>query len=291
MKQWLLMQTLLLVPDRGYETTMHHFSDGTPYIVDTKSTSHRDDAPICVVNHGVMGHPRRHGVLRTICDVLCGRGWRCVIFYRRGYGNVKLRNLTHLPPYCDTRDFHEFTTSLCARYPCTRRMVAIGTSAGSNMLVRYLGEYADCSPYERAVSMSTAPNMYEFKRSLYKTFLARHMMVSFMRGMAKKHGLVPPDTDDVFEFTKRVMCPNEDLTQFCKNNSCDEFLDQVRVPVLFMISKDDPIVAFQLTRPIIDASKRNLNVRVVVTEHGGHGSWMVGFASSWATSQVVHFLI
>jgi len=53
-----------------------------------------------------------------------------------------------------------------------------------------------------------------------------------------------------------------------KNVSCNRFLHNIQVPVMFLIAKDDPITQFGVV-PLNDL-KRNPNFMVGLTEYGGH---------------------
>lgn len=53
-----------------------------------------------------------------------------------------------------------------------------------------------------------------------------------------------------------------------RETSCDRFLHNINIPIMFLMSKDDPITRFKVVPQ--EELKRNPNFIVGVSEAGGH---------------------
>lgn len=96
----------------------------------------------------------------------------------------------------------------------------------------------------------------------------------------------------ILEIDNRITAPAfgfRDAEHYYATQSCNQYLERIRVPALLIQAKDDPLVPFEIfDHP---AFRRNSNLRLIATEHGGH----LGFLSRtqprfWAEETVMEWI-
>jgi len=101
-----------------------------------------DDAPLFLVLHTIEGHSGNHGCwVRDAAE----RGWRVAVFNRRGAGNLPLKTPRFNVLGCPD-DVHCQTRHACGKFPDAKFVGMTGLSAGSALLISYLGKYAGKTP-------------------------------------------------------------------------------------------------------------------------------------------------
>lgn len=98
------------------------------------------DSPILIVCHGLTGCSLG---MRSFCQRALRHGFRPVVFNKRGHGGVALAT-PKLQAFGDISDIDEVIEDIHARYPEAVK-VGAGFSAGSGLLVSYLGEKGTAS--------------------------------------------------------------------------------------------------------------------------------------------------
>jgi len=170
-----------------------------------------------------------------------------------------------------------------------RPVFLAGFSLGGNVALKLAGELGErargliagvcgvSTPIDLAVCVR---RMEEPRNRLYEVRFLR----SLRRRMQVKHqcdpARFPLDGIDrvrsVREFDDRFTAPAfgfRDAAEYYETQSSIRFLDRVRVPVLLIQAKDDPVVPFEpFTRSAVAA---NPNIQLLATDYGGH----VGFLS------------
>ncbi|EDO34154.1 predicted protein [Nematostella vectensis] len=76
-------------------------------------------------------------------------------------------------------------------------------------------------------------------------------------------------------FCRRMAC-FDDLIEFYQHNSSSNYLHNVKLPLLLLNARDDPIVPEQLYVSPKKHVHENPNAMFVVTEHGGHLGYYEG---------------
>eukprot|EP00667_Euglena_gracilis_P009646 EG_transcript_9806 len=257
------------------------------------------DVPIVFVLHGIDGNAKK-AYARHMAKVMRKRGWRAVVPTRRGC-NPEIHN-QRCYEYQDP-DFAVLVEHVAQKYP-KARLFAVGLSAGSNIVTKYVGVNGKACRLSGAVSMA---NGYDFdagtklltqswfwNRAILHTarrqFYYRHEWV-YVAPESPLRGLVSPDavrkSKNFREFDEAFRLPLhnfETLEEFYKVQSCLHDLAGIARPMLFLHAEDDPISAPTL----IPFARLYANPHCVValTHRGGHLGWAQGWfpfsRSTWA---------
>lgn len=211
------------------------------------------DAPIVLVLHGLEGYIRRPyawGVLSRLFD----RGVRGVGLNFRGCGGEPNR-AARFYHAGDTGDLAFVVEHLRRRYP-GRTVGAIGFSLGGSVILKYLGERGADSPVAAAATICVPFDLATscdrigrgFMGGLYTTYFLR----SLRRKIRAKQAVLDETIDTgpalhartLREFDDALTAPLHgfaDADDYYARSDARAFLPRIRVPVLLIQSRDDPI--------------------------------------------------
>ena len=224
-----------------------------------------------------------------VCWEANQRGYRPVVFNRRGHGDVPLTT-ARLQSFGDTSDLREAIRYI-RRTNKGSQLSAIGLSTGCGLLVSYLGDYGSSTDLEAAACISP---MYDHQELIknprqpyhwlnlqkYKYFLTKHCQ---MLGNAI-------DLDNAFatsslsQWEKTVygrMSKLEDEDDYWDENNPLREVDEIAVPLICINSTDDPVSPAEQIP--FDLFTTLPNLLLVTTKTGGHCGFYEGFnPKSWA---------
>ena len=236
--------------------------------------------------------------LSDICEEALARKFRPVVFARRGHSDTPLTT-RRLQGFGETGDLEEAMRFLHHSYPHAD-IAAMGFSAGSGLLLSYLGEVGQASLVSSAVCVSPYYDAEElFRQDKFpqpynwlltqklKTILARHPcldhVIAFDAAM---------ESESVRQIDERVyvqLNKFSSLEGYWKDNNPMRSVGGISIPVLCINALDDPIcpkdkIPFSLF-------KNSSNLLLVATEKGGHcGFFESPFPESWANKLACDYL-
>lgn len=109
-----------------------------------------DDAPLLLLLHTITASSRELFGLAPLILAARARGWRAAVHVRRGCGGLEVPAGGRWNPFGCAHDLRDALDAAAAAYPAAPYKAAIGISAGSAVLSRYLGEF---SPHAHASSL------------------------------------------------------------------------------------------------------------------------------------------
>lgn len=186
-----------------------------------------------------------------------------------------------------------------ARYPLLP-IYAIGSSAGSSLLVRYLGEHSDNSLIDAASVISAG---YDFERSLFypksiPDYIITNKIKNFFLYSNKEvlcnyNKVVYNKLKNVknirewhhyqWQFSKK----SSNKKEYFLYNNPSNVIKKVTQPILYINAMDDFMFPRDLVYRYIDLIYSNPNKIIVHTERGSH----LGFYKGWIPSSWAHDLI
>ncbi|XP_043221088.1 abhydrolase domain-containing protein 2-like [Amphibalanus amphitrite] len=246
----------------------------------------------------------------------CMHGYRCVVLNHLG----ALRSVKVTSPrifcYGRTEELDVMLKSHVTRYPTTQ-MVLVGFSMGGNIVTKYMGQpgvrrapnilgaVSICQGYDAQRCVSSLLWWREFRRFYLhmmtenmKSIIMRHRGVLFTEDAKARHQL---DERKVFmaatlsefdEAYSRRVNGYKTLEEFYRDNSSLTFLDGIDAPMVFINSRDDPIVPSVILEDVRRHCKSHDRTLLVETEHGGHlgfyeGGFLVPHSVTWMDRLVV----
>jgi len=244
--------------------------------------------PLVVVFHGLEGSVKSHYAHRLLS--LCkSMGWPAVIMHFRGCSGEpnRLSRAYHSGETSDARFFLELVTK---RFPYAA-LFAASYSLGGNMLLKYLGEYADEPLLKGAVAISPPLNLSACEARLKSGFsrvYQQHLLSRMKQNLHKKIALIPQLSQqlacdqqleslvDFRSFDQQVTAvlhgfsSADDYYQKC---SAMQYLNLINVPSLIIHAKDDP---FMTQAVIPELEQLSTQVTYELSEYGGHVGFITG---------------
>jgi abhydrolase domain-containing protein 15 len=261
-------------------------------------SSDENSRPILVAIPGLTGDA--HSIY-NLCKTSVRNNFRTVVFNKRGHGNSPMLT-PKLQSFGDASDFREALLYIHKKYS-GRDIVSVGVSAGSGLLVNYLGKYPAFPIIKCGVCVSPGYDAEEmFSKHVMQPY--NYLMVRNLKGILKKHSEVLSQAIDV---KRALSCPNlneyemevygklygyPDLTSYWEDNNPMKFTDHVTVPVLCINSQDDPVCVRGLV-PVDNPTFASKGDKMLAfPKYGGH----VGFISdlsftSWADTVAIEYVI
>ena len=242
--------------------------------------------PVALILHG-LGQNHTAKIIHSLAAHLARSGFIPVVYNRPGCHGTDDQLATPLPVnHGDTEemaDVVEHVYEFCEQQP----VFAIGLSAGSNLLTKYMGERHHPVPIAGGVSVSNGYNLNKAlthlrQRPFYSRVLARlhrntaysqhaHQWASDARVNHEKI-LAATDPADIDRYLTCPLLGFETTEAYYDSIACEPYLPAVRAPLLLLNALDDPCVHPSLL-PGKDVLKNNPNLVLATTSMGGHLGW------------------
>lgn len=257
---------------------------------------HESDGPLVLLVHGLGGTVDSDYVVATAHGLLAA-GF--------GVARVDLRGAGASAEHSVGMYHGGRTEDLAAVVAALDRPTAVmGFSLGGNATIKLLGEHtpgvvagvAVSTPLDLAVG---AEHLHHRTAGLYERFLLRRLRAEALRPGARytpqeRARIMAART--IVEFDNAVTAPRHgwrDAGEYYAVNSSIRYLPSVRVPLLVIHAKDDPMVPLG---PYLSVDWGSLpTTRLILTEHGGHVGfhgpgrhpWYVGVAAQFLSRSAV----
>jgi predicted alpha/beta-fold hydrolase len=295
---WLLARDAI-APALKYERTeILRMSDGGTTALDWIGLDAPPSSPTLVVLPSIGGDAQ--SMRHIVRDLRRSTGWRIVVCTRRGHGDLPLTT-PQLNTMGSTHDLREQLAHIRETFPDSP-LHAIGVSAGSALLVRYLGEegassqirsaVAYCPGYDISVAWTRAHPRYSrlMARRLKQYFLARHASALQHFG-SYKAALATTDLTGLHEQLYEI-AGYPDYAGYLRGSNPVLVMDQVAVPVMIINSLDDPVCVAANAADHVEAVRGVPDALLVRTAHGSHCAFFEGWSPrSWANRLMAGYLL
>lgn len=293
---WLVLKDKFTPPlhyDRHETLTMS--DGGTTSLAWLDSTSN-PATPTLVVLHTIAGSP--HSMRAFVRHLHHSTGWRVVVCTRRGHG------LPFTAPRYNTMghvsDLREQLAAIEQQFPQSP-LYGIGVSAGSALLVRYLGEEKEASLLNAGVAYCPGYDIgvaFARVQPFYSRMMAKTMKEEFIAPYNKQFGPLPSATSalaatDLAELHTDLheIAGFSSQAEYLSNTNPVTVMPNITVPLLALNADDDPVCVKEnaiehehmvLTMPAA------LQVR---TQRGSHCAFFTGWQPhSWAHDLISEYL-
>lgn len=254
------------------------------------------DTPTIVVLHTITGSPQ--SMAELVQDLHAATGWRIALCLRRGHGGLPL-STPRLNILGCTADLREQLQFIRERFPASP-LYAVGSSAGSGVLVRYLGEEGEASPFRAAFAYCPGYNTNE-------GFARVHPFYSRMMAKKLARQLVAPHLQTVTHLpTTAQLLSAESLADFHRHMyelagyaTYEEYdaasnpmhvFSTIKTPLMILNAEDDPVCRIGNVLPYLDRMQQMPDIILVATAQGSHCAHYEGWsARSWSARLMGHY--
>lgn len=248
-----------------------------------------ETTPTIVLIHTISGSP--DSMAELVRDLGLKTGWRIVLCLRRGHGQLPLLTPRFNMVGC-TEDFRGQLAHIRERFPDSP-LYAVGTSAGSGLLVRYLGEEGGDAPFKAAFAYCPGYDTgtcFDNVHPRYSRIMAKKMVRQFvcpnesvLSSLRTADSLLTAtDLGDLYQKLYEL-AGYDDYPSYDQNTNPMNVFEDIRIPLMVLNAEDDPICHINNLEPWRDRMKTMDNVIMVTTRKGSHCAHYEGWsARSWS---------
>lgn len=269
---------------------------------DVDRVAGKPGAPRLLLLHGLEGSARSGYIVELIRGAET-RGWHVAALNFRSCSGEPNR-LAHAYSSGDTKDPLTVLAKWHAEGPAPT--FAIGFSLGGNVLLKMLGESGAQAQLTAAVAISVPFDLQACVRAIdggsgaFRLYMHRFLRTMKAKGLEKARRF--PDQLDAraIAAVKTIQGIDETVTAplygfanaaaYYAECSSGPWVARIRTPTLLISAEDDPLAPAGL---LPDESRRNPQVQLLATAHGGHVGFVDGsmFAPRfWAEEQALRYL-
>lgn len=247
------------------------------------------DAPTIVVLHTITGSPE--SMAELVRDLRVGTGWRIVLCLRRGHADLPLMT-PRMNLFGCTDDLREQMAFIRARFP-ESPLYAVGSSAGSGLLVRYLGEEGAAAPFRACFAFCPGydiDTMFDEVHPFYSRIMAKKLVRQFVTPNQAR--LAPLATVPLLAAAEDLatlfrahyeLAGHDDYAAYNRASNPMHVFEGIRVPLMVLNAEDDPVCRITGLEPWLETMQTMPNVILVTTTEGSHCAYYEGWsARSWA---------
>ena len=242
---------------------------------------------IAILLHGLCGCHGSPYIVRT-ASKLNRSGIRTIRVDMRGFGDSTFVSKNHLHGGC-SQDLLSVLRFVRRLSPLSS-ISLVGFSIGGNIVLRTLGKWADeVGSVDSAVAICPPIDLVESSRNLrnqgnrmYENYFIRRMSEQLQIRRRQVKGLIDPGVcplpdrlihfDD--QFTAQAWGYSSAL-EYYHDASSSPWLQDIKVPTLLLVAKDDPVVPFSM----FSQTELSNEIELVATAKGGHLGFIAGRTS------------
>jgi predicted alpha/beta-fold hydrolase len=256
------------------------------------------DTPTIVMMHTITGSP--DSMRELVKDLHRYTGWRVALCVRRGHGNLPMP----VGKFClfgSPEDLCEQIAHIQTSYPQST-LYGVGSSAGTSLLVRYLGEEGEQSPLRAAFALCPGYDLetgFDHLHRFYSRYMAKKVLKTFVHPHVSvwqskagfKQLIAQKELSQLhrsyFEFAGYTSYADYDQAI----NPIHVF-EQIKVPLMILNAEDDPVCNIRNFDPYKDRVRELDHVMVVTTKKGSHCGFYEGMRNpeAWSTKLMADFL-
>ncbi|MCU4376916.1 YheT family hydrolase [Acinetobacter haemolyticus] len=286
-------KTVKLEYDRIDQLTMH---DGGITAIAWYGFNLPKDTPTVVMMHTITGTPE--SMRELVKDLHEYTGWRIALCLRRGHAGLPMP-VPQISLFGSTSDLKEQLDHIQKLFPRSD-LYAVGSSAGTGLLVRHLGEQAENTPFKAAFAMCPGydteigfKNVHPFYSKVMTKKLFKHFIEPYKNIWSRVPSLEKVlATTSLEEFEKAYfeMAGYQDYQSYCKAINPIYVFQNIKIPLMILNAEDDPVCSIKNLEPYKDTIKQMENIVVITTKKGSHCGFYESLSvKSWASRLMADF--
>jgi predicted alpha/beta-fold hydrolase len=245
--------------------------------------------PTIVIMHTLTGTPK--SMQDMVTDLHAATGWRVVVAVRRGHAQLDFD-----PPrfniFGSTADLKQQLARIEQLFPDSP-LYAVGSSAGSGLLIRYLGEEQANTKFKAAFAFCPGFNIdegFKYCHPFYSRYMTQKLIKTFIT--PHQHNLQHLTTFESLKSAKTLLGFHEKMYEFSGYTDYQAYsaatnpmkvFKQMTCPVMVLNAADDPVCHIENATPYLPEIRQMSNVILVRTQKGSHCAYPEGWqATSWA---------
>lgn len=248
------------------------------------------NTPTIVMMHTITGSPE--SMQELVRDLYAHTGWRIALCIRRGHANLPMP-VAKMNLFGSTDDLREQIDFIQKKFPLTE-LYGVGSSAGTGLLVRYLGEEGENTPLKAAFALCPGYNTetsFHNVHPFYSRMMTKTLFRKFINPYTETWNATGSLTKvlqakNLFEFEQAYfeMAGYPDYQSYTQATNPIYVFENIKIPLMMLNAEDDPVCHIKNLDPYKELIAKMPNIVVVVTKKGSHCGFYEGiYTKSWAT--------
>lgn len=254
------------------------------------------DTPTIVLMHTITGSPE--SMRELVKDLHEYTGWRIALCIRRGHAKLPMP-VPKMNLFGSTEDLKEQIQFIQTEFPQSD-LYGAGTSAGTGLLVRYLGEEGDQTPLKAAFALCPGYNTelgFKNVHPFYSKLMTKKLFNKFIKPYSETWQKTNTLSQvllskNLFEFEQTYfeMAGFADYATYSQATNPIYVFENVKIPLMILNAEDDPVCSIKNLDPYKAVIQQMPNVVVITTKKGSHCGYYEGFKTrSWATKLMADY--
>lgn len=255
-------------------------------------------SPTIIVLHTITANARSMRAL--LVDLQRLTGWRIVLCLRRGH-TIEPQPFSQINIMGSVPDFKIQIETIQQQFPQSS-LYAVGSSAGTATLSRYLGEVGSATPIKAAFAYCPGYDLtmaFDRVHGFYNHYLAKIIKEKFFlpyrqHFQQSKNFQLLMQSSTVSEMQKLLypFSGFDSLEAYIKACNPSAVLDQIGIPTMILNAEDDPICHIDNAKAYIETIEQNPCLLLVTTKHGSHCGHFEGWKpQSWANHLMADYFL
>lgn len=252
--------------------------------------------PTIVIMHTLTGTPE--SMRELVHDLHHYTGWRIALCLRRGHGKLPL-TVPKINILGSSDDLAEQIEHIQRLYPRSD-LYAVGSSAGTGLLVRYLGEVGKNAPFKAAFALSPGYDSEQgFARvhPVYSKLMTKKLFKVFIQPYSSTwqwinlEQLLKAKSLAEFEQAYIEMAGFQDYQSYAQAVNPIYVMQDIQIPLMVLNAEDDPICRIDNLMPYKQKLANMPNILIVTTAKGSHCIFYQGLTrtQSWASRVIADY--
>ena len=258
-----------------------------------------ETTPTIVLLHTITGSPE--SMRELVKDLAKYTGWRIALCVRRGHADLPMP-VPKMNLFGSTEDLREQLVYIQKKLPQSE-LYGVGSSAGTGLLVRYLGEEGEATPLKAAFALCPGYNTetgFAFVHPFYSKVMAKKLLKRFIhpyqetwKKIASWEQILSVKNLSDFEKLYFQMAGFSDYETYTKATNPIYVFENVKIPLMILNAEDDPICRIDNLLPYKKIIQDMQNIMVVTTKKGSHCGFYEGVTKtkSWSTRLMAEYLM
>ena len=257
-----------------------------------------ENTPTIVVMHTLTGTPE--SMAEVVRDLHHYTGWRIALCLRRGHANLPM-TIPKISIFGSTTDLREQIGFIQNKFPFST-LYAVGSSAGTGLLVRYLGEQGEYTPFKAAFALCPGYDTelgFKNVHPFYSQLMTKKLFQAFIypysttwQTMASLNQVLATRSLLDFQYRYFELAGYNSFEAYNRATNPIFVLENIKIPLMVLNAEDDPVCSIHNLEPYKTVIQNMPNIMVVTTKKGSHCGFYEGIkqTNSWATRLISDYL-
>lgn len=257
-----------------------------------------ETTPTIVLMHTITGSPE--SMRELVRDLHAHTGWRIALCLRRGHANLPMP-VPKMSIFGSTDDLREQIRHIQNKFP-NSALYAVGSSAGTGLLVRYLGEEGQKTPFKAAFALCPGydtelgfKNVHPFytkvmTKKLFKAFI--YPYAETWKYTASLEQVLATKSLQEFQSHYFELAGYSSFEAYNQATNPIFVFENVKIPLMILNAEDDPVCNIRNFEPYKEMIQKMPNMMVVTTKKGSHCGFYEGLnTQSWSARLISDYLM